>query len=471
MSERILFITGKLAEKSLRRTLTDLSSLTFDYDIRVLGAAVAALMTTDFIHRRLDDVEGFDRILIPGRCRGDMEALTAGFGVPFARGPEELKDLPRFFGIDGQPHDLTRTDMLIFAELVEAPLCSVATILERAGRYRDDGADVIDIGCLPDTAFPHLEDTVAALKAADFKVSVDSLVDEELLRGGRAGADYLFSLSAETLWIADEVDSVPILIGDEPTDIESLFHTIEEFAGRGRPFLADAILDPIHYGLTRSIVRYDKLRERYPTVEILMGIGNVTELTHADTLGINAILVGIASELEVAGLLTTEVSRHCATVVKEIDHARRVMLAAREHSSPPRHIDEGLLALHERDPFPYDDAEIEEFSNQVKDLNFRIQVTTNGISIYNRDGRRIATDPYDLFPALGVDEDGPHAFYLGLELARAQIAWQLGKRYEQDEELEWGTLTAREPHHRRPFEVEKSTLKARKKRRRRSGSS
>ena len=214
MSERILFITGKLAEKSLRRTLTDLSSLTFDYDIRVLGAAVAALMTTDFIHRRLDDVEGFDRILIPGRCRGDMEALTAGFGVPFARGPEELKDLPRFFGIDGQPHDLTRTDMLIFAELVEAPLCSVATILERAGRYRDDGADVIDIGCLPDTAFPHLEDTVAALKAADFKVSVDSLVDEELLRGGRAGADYLFSLSAETLWIADEVDSVPILIGD-----------------------------------------------------------------------------------------------------------------------------------------------------------------------------------------------------------------------------------------------------------------
>jgi len=30
------------------------------------------------------------------------------------------------------------------------------------------------------------------------------------------------------------------------------------------------------------------------------------------------------------------------------------------------------------------------------------------------------------------------AFYLGVELARAQIAWQLKKRYNQDEELAWG---------------------------------
>jgi hypothetical protein len=27
---------------------------------------------------------------------------------------------------------------------------------------------------------------------------------------------------------------------------------------------------------------------------------------------------------------------------------------------------------------------------------------------------------------------------MGVELARAQIAWQLGKRYAQDEELRWG---------------------------------
>lgn len=109
---------------------------------------------------------------------------------------------------------------------------------------------------------PSLEEAVKALHYAGVKVSVDSLVEDELLRGGRAGADYLFSLSSKTLWISDEVDSIPILIGDDPTDIESLFQTIELFKHRGKPFYADAILDPIHYGLTDSIVRYHALRQR-----------------------------------------------------------------------------------------------------------------------------------------------------------------------------------------------------------------
>jgi dihydropteroate synthase len=466
MPERILFITGKLAEKSLRRTLDGIADPSFEYDIRVLGVAVAALMTGDLIRRRLDQVAGFDRILIPGRCRGDIATLSAHFGVRFERGPEELKDIPRFFGSDGKAHDLDRHDMLIFAELVDAPQCSIDTMVDRATRFRADGADVIDVGCLPDTPFPHLEEAIFALKAADFKVSVDSLVDDELLRGGRAGADYLFSLSSRTLWIADEVESVPILIGDEPTDLTSLFETIEKFSMRERPYFADAILDPIHYGLGASLVRYHALRERFPDVDIMMGIGNLTELTHADTLGANTLLLGIASELRVSGLLTTQVSEHCRTVVKELNHARRVMFAAREHASPPRHIDEGLLALHERHPFPYAAREIEEFAHQVKDLNFRIQVSADGINIYNRDGHHLATDPYELFPELDVHDDGAHAFYLGLELARAQIAWQLGKRYDQDEELEWGAVHRREADDKAQFSSEKSTLKARKTRRR-----
>lgn len=465
MSERILFITGKLAEKSLRRTLEGLNERPFDYEIRVLGVAVAALLTADMIKRRLTDTHGFDRVLLPGRCRGDTQALGAHFGVPFERGPEELKDLPRFFGTRGASRDLAHSDMLIFAELVDAPHCSIDEALERAARYRADGADVIDIGCLPDTPFAHLEELVGALKAADYRVSVDSLVDEDLLRGGRAGADYLFSLSAKSLWIADEVPAVPILIGDEPTNFESLCETVDQFLARDRPFYADAILDPIHYGFSESVVRYHALRARYPAIEIMMGIGNLSELTHADTTGINAVLLGLASELNVTGLLTTEVSGHCRSVVREVDLARRIMFAAREDSSPPRHIDEGLLALHDRHPFPYDDREIRELAEAVRDPNFRIQVSARGISIYNRDGLNVATDPYDLFPHLAVEDDGSHAFYLGLELARAQIAWQLRKRYEQDEELEWGVVVPRETDNKQHFAAERSTLAARKRRR------
>ena len=74
----------------------------------------------------------------------------------------------------------------------------------------------------------------------------------------------------------------------------------------------------------------------------------------------------------------------------------------------------------------------------MRDPNFRIQLSEQGVHIYNRDGMQVGTDPFALYPGLNVADDGAHAFYLGVELARAQIAWQLGRRYAQDEELDWG---------------------------------
>ena len=138
------------------------------------------------------------------------------------------------------------------------------------------------------------------------------------------------------------------------------------------------------------------------------------------------------------------------------------MFAAHDEGTTPRHIDEGLLALHDRKPFPYAADEIADFAREIKDSNFRIQVAGDGIHIYNRDGRHLGTDPYDLFPLLNVNNDAPHAFYLGLELARAQVAWQLGKRYTQDEELAWGCVRPRPTADRTHFAAERSTLQARK---------
>ena len=463
MSERILFLTGKLAESSLKKTLDSISDPGFQYETRVLGVSVAALMTTDLIARRLDAMEGFDRVILPGRCRGELDPLSEKFQLPFERGPEELKDLPQFFGGEKYQFDLSNHDMKIFAEIVDAPQSTVETVLDRARQYQRDGADVIDIGCLPNTPFPHLEETIRTLKQEGFQVSVDSLAEEDLLRGGRAGADYLFSLSEKSLWIADEVDSVPILIGDTPTDVDACARSVEVYAQQGKHFYADPILDPIHYGFVESINRYRELRRRFPDIDILMGIGNLTELTHSDTLGTNTLLLGMASELNISALLTTEVSKHCRSVVKELDLARRIMHAAREESMPPRHIDEGLMAIHDRHPFPYELDEVRMLAKEIKDRNFRIQVTSEGIHIYNRDGLRSATDPYDLFPQLDVEEDGSHAFYLGLELARAEIAWQLGKRYEQDELLSWGCVWHDDQADLSQFSEEKSTLKARKR--------
>ncbi|MGH8479167.1 MAG: hypothetical protein ACREXK_06265 [Gammaproteobacteria bacterium] len=62
-----------------------------------------------------------------------------------------------------------------------------------------------------------------------------------------------------------------------------------------------------------------------------------------------------------------------------------------------------------------------------------------------------------------------NAFYLGVELGCAQIAWQLGKRYAQDDPLQWGSAErpavghdAASPHAYKP---EGTTLKAGKRRR------
>ncbi|HSD59356.1 MAG TPA: dihydropteroate synthase, partial [Burkholderiales bacterium] len=376
-------------------------------------------------------------------CRGDLDALAAHLGVPVLRGPEELKDIPQHFGRRGGPPDLARHDIAIFAEIVDAPRMALAAIVERAQRYRASGADVIDLGCLPDTPFPHLEDAVRALKGAGFAVSVDSLESEELLRGGRAGADYLLSLKEDTLWIADEVASTPVLIPATPHDLDSLLRAIEAVRARGCAFLADPILEPIHFGFTESLLRYRDLRSAHPDVSIMMGTGNVTELTDADTSGITALLAGIMSELRVGAMLTTEVSPHCRRAVAEADVARRVMYAAREESSLPRDYSADLLTVHARKPFPDSPQEIAETAAAVKDPSYRIQVAEDGIHVYNRDGRRVAADPFDLFSGLGVENDGGHAFYLGVELARAQIAWQLGKRYAQDQELDWGVAAER----------------------------
>lgn len=98
MAEKLLFLTGKLAEPSLRQVLKQMGEVDFEYDIHQLGVSVAALMTDKMIARRLkpEMIGDSEQIIVPGRCRGDMDALSQKLGVPVVRGPEEVKDLPIF---------------------------------------------------------------------------------------------------------------------------------------------------------------------------------------------------------------------------------------------------------------------------------------------------------------------------------------------------------------------------------------
>jgi dihydropteroate synthase-like protein len=442
MTDKLLFLTGKLAEKSLHKVLKEVQANPkipkFKYRVEQLGVSVAALMTPELIARRLKSVGDADKVILPGLCRGELDALQIQLGVSVERGPEDLKDLPQYFGQQGVAPDLTQHSVKIFAEIVDAPDLNVEGIITKATHFKKQGADVIDLGCLPGKPFTHMVEAIRALKSEGFQVSVDSMHTEDLLLAGQSGADYLLSLTEKTLWVANEVDATPILIPAKPSNLASLYRAIESCLKQNKTFIADPILDPIHFGFTNSIVRYQKLRKKYPAIPVMMGIGNLTELTEADTTGINAILFGLISEMNVSAVLATSVSMHAVNAIAEADHARRVMFRAKEDNRLPRGYSAGLLGLHDRKPFPYNPDEIKDFSEQIKDPSYRIMVSELGVHVYNRDGMQLAIDPFKFYPNLGVENDASHAFYLGVELARAQIAWQLKKRYVQDEALSWG---------------------------------
>jgi dihydropteroate synthase-like protein len=437
MAESILFLTGHLAQARLEAVLAGMDGA-FDWKVLDIGVKVAALMTEEIIMRRLPNPVEADQVMLPGRCRADLERLSSRFGVPFLRGPDELKDIPTYFGRARKASDMTKYDIQIFAEIVDASALSVDSILKRASDYIQKGANVIDLGGLPDTPFPYLEEGIRTLKQQGYKTSVDSANPEELLRGGKAGADYLLSLNEDTLHIADEVASIPVLIPKEHGDMASLYRAMDALDKKSRKYLVDPVLDPINFGFMESLERYAQVRRERPDAEMLMGTGNLTELTDADTTGITAVLLGIASELHIRNVLVVQVSPHTRRTVEEHDLARRIMFASRAEHELPKDYADGLLCLHARRPFPQSSDEIAESAREVRDKNFRIEIAEDGIHIYNRDGHHIAQDAFDLYPKLGVDQDGAHAFYLGAELARAEIAWRLAKRYAQDEPLDWG---------------------------------
>jgi dihydropteroate synthase-like protein len=462
MAERLVFLTGHLARMRLERLLAGLGETDFSWEVIDIGVKVAALMTVEIIERRLKLPDGTGRVILPGRFRGDVDRLSAHFGIPFQRGPDEIADLPPFLGRAGKPPDLSRHDIRIFAEIVDAPALSIAELVARARVLAAAGADVIDIGCLPETPFPLLGEAVRTLKAEGLAVSVDSASQDELRIGAWAGADYLLSLDENTLPLAFDRKVTPVLVPSIPGDLDSLGRAIEAAEKAGISFIADPVLDPIHFGFARSIARFIEARRRWPDIELLMGTGNLTELTDADSSGVTALLAGLCSELDIRNVLAVHVSPHTVRTIEEHDLARRILFAAKGDGALPRSYDPGLLQVHDRKPFAASIDDIASLAAEVRDANFRIMTAEDGIHVFNNKGHTVAQDAFELFAGLGVERDGAHAFYLGAELMKAEIAWRLGKRYAQDEPLAWGVAVPEPKVDRTRLAEAGHTLRAKK---------
>ena len=460
---KVLFVTGRLAEPALRRVLEEMHP-PFESQVAVLKITVAALMTTPWIARFLEVPPGTELVLIPGLCEGETSPLSDRFGVRVEKGPKDLREIPRYFGQAAAALDYGAYTVEILAEINNAPRLSREEVRAAAEYFRSSGADVIDIGCTPGLPFPSLGAVVRELRGAGIRVSVDSFDEGEIRTAVEAGAELVLSVNGSNLAVARELaggGARVVVIPDSGEGLESLDRSVLALEGWGVPYLIDPVIEPIGFGFMASLERYAEIHRRYPAVGQLMGVGNITELTSADSTGVNALLLAICEEIGVRAVLTTEVIPWARGAVREIDVARRLMHHAVHHRTLPKGVDDRLLTVKDPLILEYSEEELRQLHAAVKDANFRIFADRSTITVFNDQIFVRGTDIQEIFGQLGVDE-ASHAFYLGRELMKAKLAITLGKTYRQEGSLAWGYLTP-------PDDVRSEHVKLTQRRRRADG--
>ncbi len=322
--ERIHFITGRLAERALRRQLDALAAeVGFGFTVDVLPITVAALMSTRWVLRHIRVPQATTRVLIPGYCQGDIQQMEQQLGIPVERGPRDLRRLPQFFGKrEGPPDDYGSHSIEVLAEINHAPRLSRQQIVEQARQLARDGADMIDVGCEPGEPWSGIADSIKALRDEGMRVSVDSLNPVEIAPAVSAGAELVLSVNSTNREAALDWGVEVVAIPDNPSRLEGLYDTVQLLAESGVPLRVDPILEPIGFGFANSLGRYLTVRQQLPEAEMMMGIGNLTEMTDADSAGINVLLLGFCQELRIESVLTTQVINWARTSVRECDLAR-----------------------------------------------------------------------------------------------------------------------------------------------------
>jgi dihydropteroate synthase-like protein len=514
---RILLVTGRDAEESVRKYASDT-----DHECTVLPLprVVAALLTPSFIVSQLrpDEWGAYDLILTPGLMAGDVTPIEEATGIPTFKGPRYAADLPTVLSsirelqlsktvpadtrhreavwknalreletlAEHEPHTLREGSVLVgtllvgsdvpvrvMAEIVDAPRLTDDEIVNTARHYLESGADIIDIGMESLAIRPETVARIVRLvkRVVDVPICLDTMDAGAAEAGAHAGVDMLLSVDAGNMREFAEFASDVVVgvlpsnqrLGVFPTSpverIRALERNIQDAEALGMTrIVADPVLLSVP-ALTESLVTYREFARRNPTTPLLMGIGNVTELVDADSIGMNALLAGIAGEHGVGILLTTESSSKTRGSVRETVQAATMMRLAKARRSPPKDLGVDLLVLKEKvwreEPMAVQSlSDVSIFrarptASFTSDSsgNFEITLDRSRQDIvalhYTRSGDRIdlalrgksAEALYKAIVRQGLVSSYEHAAYLGYELGKAEVALITGKAYLQDEVL------------------------------------
>ena len=448
------FVTGKLASRAVQDIVQDLSSKHgFAYSIAVTPITVAALITPRWLKRHLNVPDEATHVIVPGYCVDAVGELADVCGIPVISGPNDCRALGEWFGGKVEKPDLEHYDIEIIGEINHAPRLGLEEVLSLAKRMSRDGANVIDFGCDPATRFNQIGDYITALIDNGHTVSVDTFDPWEAKIATERGASLVLSVNSSNLEESVDWGVEVVVIPDVPGDKKSFEKNIGFLDKAGVSMRLDPILEPIGAGFANSLVRYAETRERYPEHKVMMGIGNLTELTDVDSAGLNMMLLGICQELRVGSVLTTEVINWARSSIRECDLARRMVRYAVRNGVPPKRLSNDLVLLRDAKLLPYPPSMFTGLLDQLKDNNYRLFAQDDTIHLLSAGVHLRNRDPFALFDELlGQPEsdnvDASHAFYLGYEMAKASIALDLGKQYSQDQSLDWGFLTVPEDRHR-----------------------
>ncbi len=516
---KVLLLTGMLAKQEVESYAKESKVET---EVLALKVPVAAFLTTKIISQALkqSQVKSFDLILVPGLIRGNTSVISKETGIPAFKGPQYAADLPILLDSLNETKlstvvpadDLLREKLLqkaiaeiakvetnreaflrnpgnimiknlavgkdfpmrVMGEIVDAALKSDEEIKRLAKDYVEAGADIIDVGMLACESRPQdAKRVITAVKAAvDIPVSIDSLNPEEIKAAVSAGADLVLSADAGNIEsIAPFIKNVAVVAiptnqqeGYFPKKAAERVQFLEDVIAKAKNagvinVLGDLILDPLD--ILESFIAFRLFAERNPSVPLFVGISNVTELIDADSIGVNAILAKLSSEVSASMLLATEKSDKAQGTIKEESTAAKMMFLAKKRRSVPKDLGINLLVLKDKRKReePYN-LEIEKNTPLLlankngkacdidKQGSFRIIVDRQSQNIMalhlSQTNQEIpdlvvkgktADVIYKKVIGLGLISKFDHAAYLGSELTKAQIALKTGKEYLQDKAM------------------------------------
>ncbi|WP_457550781.1 dihydropteroate synthase-like protein [Archaeoglobus sp.] len=469
---RVLLVTGRIAEREVRKIAEK-----FNCDVHVADVDVASFITPK--HLENIDLSGYDIVIVPGLARGDWKKLEKEKGVKIRLGTIHYDELPKLLenidnvelsheipackllSINKAEENIKLVDSLdecyfhignvkvggrmkIVAEIVDATKLNNDSLIAKIEYYLESGADIIDLGIPLEFDLRDVERVVKVARDCCDALSIDTFNRKAVEIGVKHGVDMIMSISIKNLDCLEFVRDNAVVVVDR--DVNYLTKLVEIARSYTEKVIADPLLEPL--SPFASLMRYHEFRKRC-NIPLLMGVGNITELMDADSIGINAVLTYIAEEIGCQILFTTEASDKTRGSIRELRIASYMAKVSKLKKILPKDLGFDLIVFKEkrvrRNEFKAENIVEAKPSEFIRDPmgDFRIWV---GDRIYCQHEKATivgnnAKEILDTIVRLGLVSRLDHAGYLGRELKKAEMALKLGKSYVQDEELNFGIYT------------------------------